>query len=131
LGRSGCEFQIRNNIALASLLHQAVADHPLLEAITQGLSISTFRYLPEDLRDSATDPSTEEYLNLLNERLLTALQHEGAVYLSNGVLDGRFVLRTCIVNFRTREVDVQAVPEIVAERGKTLDASLRNSRQSA
>lgn len=129
LGRSGCEQLIRENIALAAVLHRATAEHPLLEALTLGLSISTFRFVPADLQGRVDDEAVRDYLNRLNENLLTALQQRGRVYLSNAVLDGRFVLRACIVNFRTREEDVRAVPDLVAEVGEELDAALRSPLQ--
>ena len=33
--------------------------------------------------------------------------------MSNAVIDGRYVLRACIVNFHTEQADVEALPEIV------------------
>jgi hypothetical protein len=47
------------------------------------------------------------------------------VYVSNAVLDGKYVLRACIVNFRTRSEDVAAIPEMVAAAGRTLDRASR------
>jgi len=41
------------------------------------------------------------------------------------VIHGRYTLRACIVNFRTRLEDVEAVPAIVAAQGATLDAAMR------
>ena len=35
------------------------------------------------------------------------------------------MLRACIVNFHTDRADVEAVPEIVARIGRTVDAELR------
>ncbi len=122
LGRSGVVHLIGENIRLAEMLHRAASEHPLLQAFRQGLSISTFRYVPEDLLDCMDEPGVADYLNRLNEELLTTLQRRGRVYLSKAVLDGVVVLRACIVNFRTREQDVLAVPELVAGVGEELDA---------
>jgi hypothetical protein len=41
------------------------------------------------------------------------------------VLDGSFLLRACIVNFRTSDSDVSAIPDLVARAGRALDAELR------
>jgi Ca-activated chloride channel family protein len=49
-------------------------------------------------------------------------QEQGAIYLSNAVIDGRFALRACIVNFRTTAADVDAVAEIVVREGRILAA---------
>jgi hypothetical protein len=44
------------------------------------------------------------------------------------VVRGTFLLRTCIVNFRTTQADVAAVPGIVAREGDALDRTLRPQR---
>ncbi len=127
LGRDGCVQLMRKNIDLTRTLHAAVSQHPLLQAFGQHLSICTFRFVPTDLRDQQDEAPVNAYLNRLNERLLTVLQHDGRIFLSNAVLNGRFVLRPCIVNFRTTEADVLAVPEVVVEIGRRLDAEARSA----
>jgi hypothetical protein len=87
-----------------------------------GLSICCFRYVPPDL---PIGDGREEYLDLLNERLMTEVQQGGRVLFSNAVLRGRFVLRACIVNFRTEAEDLDAVLDVAAEVGAALDAQLR------
>ena len=47
--------------------------------------------------------------------------------LRNGTIDGRFVLRACIVNFRTTVDDVRAVPEIAVRTGERIDRELRGT----
>ena len=42
--------------------------------------------------------------------------------MSNAVVDGRFVLRACIVNFRTSERDVRDIPGIVVRYGREVVA---------
>jgi hypothetical protein len=53
------------------------------------------------------------------------LQRSGEVFLSNAVLGDAFVLRACIVNFRTAAADIEALPGIVARHGVELDRELR------
>ncbi len=53
-------------------------------------------------------------------QLQARLEAGGEVFLSNAVLDGAYVLRGCIVNFRTSEADVRAIPEIVVREGRRL-----------
>ena len=50
VGRAGYLQMIGDDILLARHLHQIVAQHPEFEAATQNLSITTFRYVPPDLR---------------------------------------------------------------------------------
>ena len=45
--------------------------------------------------------------------------------MSNAVLDGRFALRACIVNFRTTLADAASIPDRVARVGRAVDATLR------
>ncbi|HKD17516.1 MAG TPA: pyridoxal-dependent decarboxylase [Thermoanaerobaculia bacterium] len=126
-GRDGYRSMIARDIALARRLFDAAGRHPELEPVTVGLSITTFRYVPPDLvgKEGRRD---EEYLDKLNTQLVDRLQQEGEVYPSHAVVRGRSVIRTCIVNFRTSEEDVDAVPEIVARAGRDLDRSLRPGR---
>ena len=122
-GREGYARMIDDDCRLAEALFRAVEAHPELEALTLGLSIATFRFVPADLDRSA--PEVEDYLNTLNEALLGRLKLGGELFVTNAVLDGRFVLRACIVNFRTTEADVAAIPAIVAGAGRAVDAKLR------
>jgi hypothetical protein len=70
-------------------------------------------------------PGREEYLDLLNNRLMTEIQLDGRVYCSNAVLGGRFCLRSCIVNFRTEAEDLDALLDVASELGGKLDVELR------
>jgi hypothetical protein len=47
------------------------------------------------------------------------------VYVSNAIVDGKYMLRACIVNFRTTSRDVAAVPTLVARVGRDVDDALR------
>ena len=76
-------------------------------------------------RTFRTATVSETYLNDLNHRLMTEIQLDGRVYISNAILDDRFVLRACIVNFRTEADDVDAVLDVAAELGAELDAEMR------
>jgi aromatic-L-amino-acid/L-tryptophan decarboxylase len=123
VGRDGYVQMMSGDIRLARQLFQRISRHPALEALTQSLSIATFRYLPPDL--DAGDEKVERYLDQLNRELLARLQNSGEAYLSNAVIHGKFALRACIVNFRTSLEDVEALPPIVVRMGKELDLALR------
>jgi glutamate/tyrosine decarboxylase-like PLP-dependent enzyme len=77
------------------------------------------------LRGRTGDPGVETYLNTVNETILDRVQREGHAFVSNAVIRGRYVLRACIVNFNTQEQDIDAIPEIIANLGRTVDAELR------
>jgi aromatic-L-amino-acid/L-tryptophan decarboxylase len=122
-GRKGYGESIAEDIRLAKRLYDRAAATPRIQAFTHGLSIATFRYVPEGVTPGT--PTAEEYLNKLNEELLTRLQRSGRAYPSNAVVRGSFVLRACIVNFRTTEAHVDALPGLVVEMGDALDKEMR------
>jgi aromatic-L-amino-acid decarboxylase len=124
-GRAGYRRMIGDDIRLARELHRRVEAEPRLEALTRGLSISTFRFVPEDLHPGSE--AIDAYLNDLNEELLHRLKGGGEVYLSNAVVGGTFALRACIVNFRTALADLDEVPGIVVRAGAEVDRALRPS----
>ena len=102
VGARGYRQMIADDIRLSSAMAAAIDRHPELELMTQALSITTFRYVPADLRPQRGDNQVEQYLNSLNESLLDRLQRGGELFVSNAVIRGRYALRACIVNFHTR-----------------------------
>jgi glutamate/tyrosine decarboxylase-like PLP-dependent enzyme len=122
-GKEGFIESIRSNIALAEHLHELAAAHPELEACTRNLSLTTFRYVPKDLTSGSAP--VEQYLDELNQKLLLVLQKGGELFVSNAVVGGKYLLRACIVNFRTSTDDINALPEIVVREGRAIDASIR------
>ena len=114
-GAAGYRRMISDDIALSRALAAAVREHPELELVTQDLSITTFRYVPPHMRGG-----TDERLDALNRRLLDRLQRGGEAFVSPAVVNGRYLLRACIVNFHTRQEDVEALPGIVARLGRQL-----------
>jgi aromatic-L-amino-acid/L-tryptophan decarboxylase len=123
VGRKGYVRMISDDIELASRLFQLVQQHPDLQAFTRNLSITTFRYVPPDLNSGSAE--IQRYLNRLNEALLTNLQNSGEAFLSNAVIGATYVLRACVVNFRTSLEDIEALPEIVSRFGRATDADIR------
>ena len=125
VGADGYRRMIADDIALSRAMADAVARDPELELLTQALSITTFRYVPPDLRRSGGEADVEQYLNTLNEAILDTLQRGGELFVSNARIRGRYALRACIVNFHTESSDVEAVPAIVVAQGRRLDGRMR------
>jgi glutamate/tyrosine decarboxylase-like PLP-dependent enzyme len=125
VGAAGYRSMISDDIRLSRALAAAVSRHPELELMTQDLSITTFRYVPSDVRANIGNEQTERYLDALNRELLDRLQRGGEVFVSNAVIRGRYSLRACIVNFHTDLSDVKALPEIVVRVAQRVDADLR------
>ena len=108
-GLAAFRESIRKDLAHATRLAKAIKAEPHLELIGSGeLSAVCFRYRGAIGID-------ETALNQLNASILKRTQKRGHVYLSNATLAGKFCLRACIVNHRTKESDVDAiVPEVLA-----------------
>ena len=118
VGKIGYIKMIGEDIALSQLLFEEAKKHQELEAVTQNLSITTFRYVPAGIHQN--EKENETYLNTLNEKLLNELQKGGEVFLSNAVVADRYCLRCCIVNFRTSRKDILEVIDIIVREGRKL-----------
>ena len=111
-GRAAYGRRIAHDAALARYLGELVTEHPDFELMCPPrLSICCFRYRPSGWAGS------EEELDRVNERLMTAIHADGRAYCSNAVIGGRFGLRACIVNFRTEAEDVERLLDVATELG--------------
>ena len=102
---------IADNIALREYLDVRLDAEPELERLASGLSISCFRYVPVGGADAVA-------LDGLNARIQARLVATGEITLSPTTLDGRYSLRVCIVNFRTRRADIDWLVERVLAFGR-------------
>jgi glutamate/tyrosine decarboxylase-like PLP-dependent enzyme len=125
VGAAGYREMIADDIRLSERMDQAVRREPELEPWTQGLSITTFRFVPADLRARVGEEAVEAHLDAVNRELLDRLQKGGEVFVSNAVIDNRYLLRACIVNFHTDAADVDAVPAIAVRVGREIDRATR------
>jgi glutamate/tyrosine decarboxylase-like PLP-dependent enzyme len=108
-GLDGIRDAIAENISLARYLADRVRATPELElAATPALSVVCFCH-----RGGAD----------LNRALLERVQLSGEAFLTSTELDGRFVLRTCIVNFRSTRGDIDRMIETVVRIGGELTSA--------
>jgi glutamate/tyrosine decarboxylase-like PLP-dependent enzyme len=107
-GLSGYRDAIAHDLAMTGALRQRLGSDAEFEIVSAGpLSVTCFRYAPRSLRGQVTD------IDRLNRRILDTVQRQGHVYLTGTELHGRLALRACIVNFRTRESDLDALVDAV------------------
>jgi aromatic-L-amino-acid decarboxylase len=112
------ERRIVHDCELAAYLYGRAEAHPELEPLgQQSLSIACFRYVPPAWKGAV---DREERLNRLNERLMAELQWSGRVFPSNALLDGRFAIRACVVNYRTEAEDIDALVDAAVRLGRRL-----------
>jgi glutamate/tyrosine decarboxylase-like PLP-dependent enzyme len=129
-GAGAYRQMIQDDITLARYLYDLAADHPELEPITNHLSITTLGYVPQDLRAGLGSKPAEDNLNHLNQRLLAAIEKSGEAFVSNAVVDGKYALRFCIVNFRASPGDIEAMQNLVVHLGRQTHAELSSPTNS-
>lgn len=127
VGRRGYQQLIGDDIALAGQLRDRLAARPDFQVHSCSLSIVTFRFVPPVFR-GPLDSAAEEYLNRLNQALQARLEVGGEVFVSNAVVQGRYLLRACIVNFRTSAKDIAEIPGIIARYGRQVQEELEPQR---
>jgi len=71
------------------------------------LSLLAFRHVPAGAEDGPM-------LDAHNARLLAAINRRGRVYLTPTVAAGRYVIRSCVLSFRTHRDRVDAALEDIA-----------------
>ena len=108
---------IADDMNLAKKLYDLAKEEDELEAVAHHLSIVSFRYVPAGLKDR---PGADAYLNKLNEAILNRLQAGGEVFVSNAVIENKYCLRACIVNFRTTQEDIEVLAAVVSQTGRQL-----------
>ena len=109
LGVEGYRDLIKRDIALAKSLQERIRQREDFTLAAAGpLSVTCFRYTPTGVDD----------LDTLNRQALETVQREGQVFLTSTELDGEFVLRACIVNFRTTEADLDILLDTIAQAGQ-------------
>ena len=114
-GRSGYREMVERHLDLAQRLAARVDEAPDLELLARAqLNIVCFRFHPPG--------ADESELNDLNARLGEAVLDDSRVYAGTTVYGGRTALRPAIVNWRTREGDVDLLVDVVRELGQGLES---------
>jgi glutamate/tyrosine decarboxylase-like PLP-dependent enzyme len=99
-GARAIQAAIDDNIAVAAHLAARIDASADFERLAPApLSIVCFRYKQGD--------------DAFNKRLMVEVQRDGESYVSNATVNGRFALRACIVNFRTRAEDVETLLDTI------------------
>ncbi len=105
-GRAGLQERIREHIRLAGLFEGWVGAEAGWEVVVpRHFSLVCFRL----------DASDED-----NARLLARVNDSGEIFLSHTRLDGRYVLRLAIGNFRTTEDDVRIAWDVLRREATVL-----------
>jgi glutamate/tyrosine decarboxylase-like PLP-dependent enzyme len=76
------------------------------------LSIVTYRWAPSGM--------SLERVNELNRRIVDGVRHDGRVFLSSTMLDGRFTLRLAVLAFRTHRRTIDLAIRVLREQAAAL-----------
>jgi glutamate/tyrosine decarboxylase-like PLP-dependent enzyme len=120
-GRSGYRAMVERHLDLAQHLARRIDDEPQLERLADPqLNIVCFRWRPPGTR--------EDELDELNRRLGEELLRDGRVFAGTTLFEGKVAFRPAIVNWRTREEDVDLLVDVLLELARTLDACLSSPK---
>lgn len=114
-GQNGVAQLVSHHNSLARVLADMLdSAHDMQRCAPVTLSTVCFRYAPTDLRHDETA------LDTLNRRVVEQVQREGEVFLSGTTLQGRFVLRACVLHPETSLADVSALVNAIRQAGNSL-----------
>jgi glutamate/tyrosine decarboxylase-like PLP-dependent enzyme len=109
-GRDGYRAMVERHLRLARRVGKQVDDAPDMERLADvTLNVICFRYHPSG--------ASEQELNDLNRRIGELVLEDGRVYFGTTDFGGRVAFRPAIVNWRTREEDVDLIVPLVRELG--------------
>jgi glutamate/tyrosine decarboxylase-like PLP-dependent enzyme len=108
-GREGYRAVVEGHLDLAQRLARLVGAAPDLELLADvGFDIVCFRYRPAGMADG---PELDD----LNRRIGAAVIDDGRVFFGTTTYGGRVAFRPAIVNWRTREEDIDLVVDVTRE----------------
>ena len=110
-GLDGLRSMIRDHVKWSGALAERLRAEPDFEIVTDPvLSLFSFRYR----RDSA-DPDT------LNLALVTAINNDGRIYLTQTRVDGDLVIRFTAGAFSATEDDVKIAGDVIVEIARNME----------
>jgi glutamate/tyrosine decarboxylase-like PLP-dependent enzyme len=123
-GVDGYTKLISNHLVLTRQLAAWVEEADDFEVMCEpSLSICCFRFVPPDLKRRKEEAKI--YLNKLNQAIEMALIEDGRALVSGTELQGKRVLRVCIVNHRVTQTGVEETIVLLREFGYKLDKQMR------
>jgi glutamate/tyrosine decarboxylase-like PLP-dependent enzyme len=112
-GADGYRAMVERHLDLAGHLAARIDAEPDFERLAEApLNIVCFRWRPRGL--------PEDELDSLNSRLGETLLEDGRVFAGTTVFEGKVAFRPAIVNWQTREADVDLLVDVLSELGERL-----------
>lgn len=111
-GLNRIKAMIQKDIDLAKYLADQVERAPDFELKARSdLAIACFRYIGT--------LKTESEIVLINERLISALEKDGRVFITGTKLHNEFVLRACLINHRKQPSSIDYLLNVIREVAQT------------
>ncbi|MDQ7065441.1 MAG: aminotransferase class V-fold PLP-dependent enzyme [candidate division KSB1 bacterium] len=94
---------LQEKLDLARELYQKFKQEPGFEVLNEPeLTVTAFRYRP---------PHGD--IDAFNRQLLQAINRSKKLFLASTLLNGQFVIRTCVLSFRTHRPEIEAAFEVI------------------
>ncbi|MGY8986178.1 MAG: pyridoxal phosphate-dependent decarboxylase family protein [Sphingomonadales bacterium] len=105
-GIKGLQSFLRSHIEWSRELSKTIVNTDCFEVVTEpNLSLFTFRYRPDGVED----------LNMLNAKLIQAINDDGRVYLTRTKVDDKLVIRFQVGSSNTSKEHVMDAWEVIKE----------------
>ena len=112
-GVEGIQNMVREHIRLAQMLKQWIEDDPRFEVMAPvDFSLVCFRLNPKTL--------SEEQLTELNKQLLENVNKTGKTFLTHTVLKGKYVIRFCIAQRKTKQEHVEKTWNLITTKAEEI-----------
>lgn len=104
---------IQKDIDLTHYLSDQMQDSDDFEVMSRShLAVTCFKY-----KGHLTD---EDEIEQLNKRLIPALEEDGRVFMTGTTLNGRFMLRACLINHRMQKRHIDRLLKVIRENGQKI-----------
>ena len=101
---------LEEKLRLAGWLFNKFLEEPGFECVSApDLSVVAYRFIPES-------GDADEF----NRRLLRNINRSRKLFISSTMLRGRFILRACVLSFRTHQAEVEEAFETITAEAKRL-----------
>lgn len=116
-GADAFRKMIAKDINLTKYLAQQVKDSSDFKLFNEPeLSAVCFQYIGDGT-------GSEEDLNILNQKIIHALEQDGRVFIPGSKLHGQTVIRACLTNHRKQQEHVDHLLDVIREVGEKVSLS--------
>ncbi|MGD2294790.1 MAG: aminotransferase class V-fold PLP-dependent enzyme [Candidatus Aminicenantes bacterium] len=104
-------------LRLTEWMYQRFLEEPGFECLSApDLSVIPFQYFPQKAERGD--------INTFNRKLLEKINRSKKLFLSSTLLDGKFVIRVCILSFRTHQAEVEEGFDVITSTARELEKEM-------